>query len=128
MLHCKATPRASDPHMNAGPSLAAARLQLLKASLDCVQYCSSPLPETNPPRALAIYGSSLAGEIFVEVSDGATTRVQSFISRHKNCPPEVRRCELPLVDTADAFALARVMGRRWPRKASRGSQSGASAL
>jgi hypothetical protein len=95
------------------------RLAGLKDSADCVPYCES-VPMAGPrARWISIYGICSTGEILVEITDQKTTRVQSFVSRHKNCPPEVRRKDMPLVDTADAFALARTMCRRWPEQSTR---------
>jgi hypothetical protein len=67
-------------------------------------------------RQVSIHANCLTGETFVVVTDGRISRVRSFVSRHRNCPPEVRRQDMPLVDMADAFALARKMCSSWPKQ------------
>lgn len=94
-------------------SPAAERLARLKESPDCVTY-GVDLPGTGKrPYRFSIYGLVPTGEIFVEVKRGGVTRVESFLSRHKHCPPEERRQALTLVDAADAYGLARLMVRHW---------------
>lgn len=95
---------------------ASERLAQLKRSAGSVTYSeNNPVGPTESLHA-SIHGVPATAEVFVEVTDGVTTRVRSFISRHKNCPPDLRREEIPLVDTADAFALARKMTRHWPQR------------
>lgn len=92
-----------------------ARLERAKASSDCVVYDKYELNEYKSPYQVCIYGLWRTGEIFVEMSDGNQIRVNSFFSRLKCDPPEIRRQELPLVDIADAFVMARRMAQHWPR-------------
>jgi len=92
----------------------ARRLTELQGSPNCVSYCSEAPLSGKKGKWISIFGNCATGEIFVEVTDDRTTRVESFQSRHKNCPAEERRKDMPLVDTADAFVLARTLCRRWP--------------
>jgi hypothetical protein len=93
------------------------RLAELKASPDCVCYGTDIPVDGKRPFRFSIYGVVSTAEIFVEVTKGHITRVESFVSRHKVCPPEIRLKDLPLVDTADAYELARQMARHCPTKA-----------
>ena len=92
------------------------RLAELEGSADCVRYCREAPLGGQKGKWISIQANCSTGETFVEVTDDWTTRVRSFMSRHKNCPPEARRQDMPLVDVADAFALARRMCQRWPRR------------
>lgn len=87
------------------------RLDQVKASTECVAYAKDVRIGHKHTYWVTIFGLYTTAEIFVQVTDHHTTRVRSFFSRHKNCPPELRRTELPLVDVADAFAIARYMTR-----------------
>lgn len=94
----------------------AVRLAELHASPDCVCYCTSAPLSGRKERQVSLYANCRTGETFVIVTDGETSRVRSFVSRHRGCPPEARRQGMPLVDMADAFALARKMCSSWPRQ------------
>ncbi|SDS05072.1 hypothetical protein [Opitutus sp. GAS368] len=92
----------------------ATRLAELLQSPDCVHYCQGAPLSGKVERQISIHANCRTGETFVVVADDQGTRVKSFFSRHKCCPPEDRRKGISLVDLADAFALARVMSRNWP--------------
>jgi hypothetical protein len=92
------------------------QLDQVKAAPECVTYVKNVRIGHKHTYWVTIFGLYTTAEIFVHVTDHATTRVRSFFSRHKSCPPELRRKELPLVDVADAFALARQMTRCWPTR------------
>lgn len=89
---------------------------MLKRHPDFVTYSRRNRAGRKRVLWFSIYGVWSTGEIFVEVTDGSRTRVQSFLSRHKSCPPEDRRQAMTLVDAADAYELGRQMARHWPRK------------
>lgn len=89
------------------------RLDKLKGSPDCLRYFEKVELQPDSGLWLSIYGAYPSREIFIEITNGEKTRVQSFMSQLMNLPPEERRKAMPLVDIADAFAAARVMTRRW---------------
>jgi hypothetical protein len=97
-------------------SITLERLDQVKVAPECVTYVENFRIGHKHNYWVSIFGLYTTAEIFVEVTDRHTTRARSFFSRHKSCPPEVRRKELPLVDVSDAFALARVMTRHWPSR------------
>jgi hypothetical protein len=99
-----------------GTPTAIERLAQVKDSPDCVTYGVDIAGTGKLPYWFSLYGVVTTGEIFVEVTKDRETRVQSFISRHKSCPPEDRRAAMTLVDSADGYELARRMVRYWPRK------------
>jgi hypothetical protein len=96
------------------PEVAIKRLAGLKASPDCVVYCAGAQFGAKGGLRLSIYGAWPTREIFLEVTDGEHTRVNSFESRFEHFPPDQRRAELPLIDMSDAFNLARTMLGKWP--------------
>ena len=87
------------------------RLAKLLQSPEGVSYCVDAPLSGQKERRISIHANYLSGETFVVVTDGSAIGVRSFFSRHKSCPPEVRRKGIPLVDMADAFELARRMCR-----------------
>src|SRR5882757_9020662 len=91
----------------------AQRLGELQRSADCAVHCLETMIPGQNTRWMSVYSNCTTGEVFVEVSDDRITRVQSFQSRHKSCSAEERRKDLPLVDVADAHALARTLICRW---------------
>ncbi len=91
----------------------------VRTQADFVTYCSQNRVDRKRRFWVSVHVLWATGEIFVEVTDHCITRVHSFFSRHKSCSPEQRREALPLVDIADAFALARTMAQRWLRKMNR---------
>lgn len=90
----------------------AERLARVRAAAECVTYCEDVPSGDRRTYRISIYGIYTTGEIFVQVTDCHAARTCSFFSRHKSCPPEIRRKGLPLVDVADAFALARSLARQ----------------
>jgi hypothetical protein len=67
------------------------RLARLKKKADCVLYFKDLPLRAELSITLSIYGYCPTGEIFLEISDGETTRVRSFRSRAINYPVEARR-------------------------------------
>ncbi|MBL9214386.1 MAG: hypothetical protein JNG83_02805 [Opitutaceae bacterium] len=65
---------------------------------------------------MKIYGDCASAEIYVEVTDGSTTRVKSFPSLARNYPYEQRRAEIAVPDINEAFRVSRQMTRRWPSR------------
>jgi hypothetical protein len=92
------------------------RLDQVKAAPECVIYAKDVRIGHKHTYWVSIFGLYTTAEIFVQVTDRRTTRVRCFFSRHKSCPPELRRKELPLVDVSDAFALARWITQHWATK------------
>jgi hypothetical protein len=90
-----------------------ARLAELRRSPNRVHYCTEAPLGTRADRWISIEADCLTGETFVIVTDGRISRIRSFLSRHKSCPPEERRKNIPLVDLADAFALGRKLCSSW---------------
>jgi hypothetical protein len=90
------------------------RLAALRRSPDCIAYFEGVPSGDGRDLRVSIFGSSSTREVFVELTDGHTTRAWHFPTRWKG---EIRAGELPLVDMCDAFALARQMARRWPKEA-----------
>ena len=95
------------------------RLAELRAHPDFVTYSARNRAGRQRTLWFSIHGIWSTGEILVELTDGRTSRVCDFVSRHKSCPPEDRRQIMTLVDAADAYELARQMARRWPSKVRR---------
>ena len=98
------------------PVTDAERLARLKGTPDCVTYEKDITGRGKLQYRFSVHGLISTGEIFVEVTRNEATRVQSFLSRHKSCPPEARRDAMTLVDSADAYELARRMVRNWHRR------------
>lgn len=92
-------------------SLAAAR-----RSPDFVTYEVDLSPDPWRDYRSSIFGLTATGEIFVAVTRDGVTRVASFVSRYRSCTPEDRRAALTLVDSADAYELARRLNRYWRRR------------
>lgn len=120
-MHPRAKPRDISMEPPGKPT-AMERLAKLRACPEFVIYDEVIRTGRDGKFRFSILGVYLIAEIFVEITDGVHTRVESFVSRHKSCPPEVRRSDLPLVDTADAFALARKMTHHWPWKRKRDAE------
>ena len=100
------------------------RLRELIGLSDCLSFAARSPLVGHKNRWISMYGISETGEVIVELVDGEATRLRSFISRHKCCPPGIRRRDLPLVDIVDAFALARKMIKLRPRKPKRAQSGG----
>ena len=97
------------------PAVAARRLAQLQAAGVCVVYCEQAEFGAKRGLRLSIHGVLATREIFLEVSDGTTTRVKSFHSRRPETRPGDDYAGLSAADMADAFRLARTMTGNWPR-------------
>ena len=88
----------------------------MKRSRHCRLYLENLVLDAELNITMKIYGDCASAEIFIEVTDGRTTRIKSFRSLAKNYPYEHRRLEIAVPDINEAFRLSRQMTRRWPTR------------
>lgn len=86
------------------------RLEVLKASRDCVTYHDAPLAEDRAWN-LSLYGNCRTGELFVQLTNGAVSRVCGFMSSAPDMSPEERVEGILWPDLVEAFAQARALHR-----------------
>lgn len=89
------------------------RLEMLKATRDCVTYHDAPLVEDRAWN-LSLHGNLRTGELFVELAQGASRRVRAFMSSNLEMTSEERSQGILWPDLVEAFAQAREMHRGTP--------------
>jgi hypothetical protein len=88
----------------------AQRLDVLKAARDCVSYHDAPLVEDRE-WSLRLYGNCRTGELFVQLTNGATSHVRAFMSSAPEMSEEERTEGIVWPDLVEAFSLVREMHR-----------------
>jgi len=99
-----------DPLCRGGLRSDVLRLEVLKASRDCVVYHDAPLAEDRSWN-LSLYGNRRTGELFVELTNGDECRVGGFQSSTPEMSPEERTEGILWPDLVEAFAQARQLHR-----------------
>ncbi len=98
------------PADRAGVIPDAQRLDGLKTARDCVSYHDAPLVEDREWN-LRLYGNRRTGELFVQLSNGATSHVRAFMSSAPKLSAEERTEGIVWPDLVEAFSLARELHR-----------------